>query len=1261
MPDESIKLVTTKNLDRFKTDIEEHGLGQVNADWNSESGVSQILNKPTSLPASDTTSSYSATGIVPVNGTAVAAALGTLDVASVGGSGKYISTISETDGKISATAADMPTSLPASDTTSAYSATGTAPVNGTAVAAALGTLDVSAVGGSGKYIQSISETDGKISATAANMPTSLPASDVYSWAKASTKPSYTASEVGAIATSAKGAASGVAELDSAGKVPSSQLPSFVDDVLEYDAKSSFPTTGETGKIYVDKTTNLTWRWSGTAYVEISPSLALGETSSTAYRGDRGKTAYTHATDSNRLTTAKSEGLYKIATTAEGHVKSVTAVAKSDITGLGIPAQDTTYSAATQSAAGLMSAADKTKLDGVATGAEVNQNAFSNVVVGSTTIAADGKTDTLTLVAGSNVTLTPDATNDKVTIAATDTTYSAATQSAAGLMSAADKTKLDGIASGAQVNAVTSVAGKTGAVTLAASDVGLGNVGNFKAVSTVASQGLTSTEQSNARANIGAGTSSLTIGTTGSTAAAGNHSHSAATTSAAGFMSATDKSKLDGIAEGATANTGTVTQVKVGSTAYNPTSGVVSLPAYPTTLPASDVYAWAKASTKPTYTASDVGAAASSHNQASNTINAMTGYSKPSSTSAIAATDTLNGAIGKLEKALDGKGTSSLTIGTTATTAAAGNHTHTTSIAASTGTNQITLAANTKYALTAGGTSYVFTTPPDTNTTYTNEELGNGFSVCYTEAEIADKVADLPDYKLTTNGQVSIRFANSVPNNATLNINSQGAKNIYYKNVRIASGIINAGDIATFVYDGGQYQLVFVDHTTATTSAAGLMSAADKTKLDGVATGATANIGTVTQVKVGTTAYNPSSGIVSLPAYPSVPVTSVAGKTGAVTLSASDVGLGNVGNFKAVSTAASQGLTTTEQTNARANLGLGTAATQDVTSTYSATGTAPVNGTAVASAIAASGGSPQVSVMPTADSSQLGKIYQYVGETGTYTNGYFYKCIENSGTYGWVNVMVQGDYPEIANWSWSNAPDEYVKKLVEAHRAGEINLCNYWAVGDERTVHLGEIKRTDGSTTFSGDMDEQDIVLILMDTATELTNADSTITGLFFVGQKECLSKTGRHGSGAVGGTYSNWGKSGIKSVLNSTTDGYSYYKALPVGIRELILKRNIGYKPRGGSSTTVESYITLFSQYQVLKTSTGATLSIGNKQLSHFKTTANRIKHIGNTAQYWWLIETSTTEPSSGMEYGQVINTSGALLNDVGPSSYRGVVPYFMI
>lgn len=145
--------------------------------------------------------------------------------------------------------------------------------------------------------------------------------------------------LGTAASKNVGTANGVAELDSNGKVPSSQLPSYVDDVLEYDSKSAFPATGESGKIYVAKDTNKTYRWSGTAYVEISESLALGETSSTAYRGDRGKVAYDHASSKG---SAFASGLYKITTNAEGHVTAAAAVVKSDITALGIPAQDTVY-------------------------------------------------------------------------------------------------------------------------------------------------------------------------------------------------------------------------------------------------------------------------------------------------------------------------------------------------------------------------------------------------------------------------------------------------------------------------------------------------------------------------------------------------------------------------------------------------------------------------------------------------------------------------------------------------------------------------------------------------------------------------------------------------------------------------------------------------------------------------------------------------------------------------------------------------------
>jgi len=104
----------------------------------------------------------------------------------------------------------------------------------------------------------------------------------------------------------QGGAKGIAELDTTGKVPSSQLPSFVDDVIEIaamkedyteaysDEAKQHPITPESGKIYILTTDNSTYRWSGSLYAPIRGDLVLGETSTTAYRGDRGKIAYDHS-------------------------------------------------------------------------------------------------------------------------------------------------------------------------------------------------------------------------------------------------------------------------------------------------------------------------------------------------------------------------------------------------------------------------------------------------------------------------------------------------------------------------------------------------------------------------------------------------------------------------------------------------------------------------------------------------------------------------------------------------------------------------------------------------------------------------------------------------------------------------------------------------------------------------------------------------------------------------------------------------------
>lgn len=138
-------------------------------------------------------------------------------------------------------------------------------------------------------------------------------------------------------------------------------------------------------------------------------------------------------------TAHSAGLYLITVDALGHVSSVTPVQKSDITALGIPGQDTTYSAATTSADGLMSSEDKTKLNGIASGAN-NYTHPSHTAQSSglykVTVDNQGHISGVTAVEKSDITA--------LGIPAQDTTYSAATTSSAGLMSASDKVKLDAV-------------------------------------------------------------------------------------------------------------------------------------------------------------------------------------------------------------------------------------------------------------------------------------------------------------------------------------------------------------------------------------------------------------------------------------------------------------------------------------------------------------------------------------------------------------------------------------------------------------------------------------------------------------------------------------------------------------------------------------------------------------------------------------------------------------------------------------------------
>lgn len=242
--------------------------------------------------------------------------------------------------------------------------------------------------------------------------------------------------------STKGQPGGLAELDSTGKVPAAQLPSYVDDVLEFSTKAQFPQTGETGKIYVSKDTNLTYRWTGTQYLEISQSLALGETPSTAYPGDKGKANRDALNSMHTKITS-----YLTPTTSTGELVKINyKYAAKDGLNYG-PLQDDNIDipSATTTNAGAMSAIDKGRLDdlynefgSIENPGDKLDSLPNNLVTGLDATSRNATSVTINykqsdLSAASNSYANPITKSQ---------TIPAATQSAAGVMTATDKQNLD---------------------------------------------------------------------------------------------------------------------------------------------------------------------------------------------------------------------------------------------------------------------------------------------------------------------------------------------------------------------------------------------------------------------------------------------------------------------------------------------------------------------------------------------------------------------------------------------------------------------------------------------------------------------------------------------------------------------------------------------------------------------------------------------------------------------------------------------------
>lgn len=327
----------------------------------------------------------------------------------------------------------------------------------------------------------------------------------------------------------KGKANGLASLDDSGKVPSTQLPSYVDDVLEFDQLDQLPKPGESGKIYVVTSTNLQYRWSGTDYVEISKSLALGETSSTAYPGDKGKTT----TD---IVNSLSDNLVNDVLVSQSDKNSVSLTIKS-----------------------------------------ITKNPVKK---NKELLLADGEpillTDNTPILLADNVDDgLYDQADDKLI------TINQASSFTAGVMSASDKTKLDGLKAQAEIdtsinnvqnNLTTHISNKSNPHSVTKVQVGLGNVDNTsdanKPISTATQNALNSkfnasdgnalkqrvdnipeliatditVDSDNDSVNISLDKASIVDGTLSGTTININ----SATTSKAGILVPTDKSKIDKI-------------------------------------------------------------------------------------------------------------------------------------------------------------------------------------------------------------------------------------------------------------------------------------------------------------------------------------------------------------------------------------------------------------------------------------------------------------------------------------------------------------------------------------------------------------------------------------------------------------------------------------------------------------------------------------------------------------------------------------------
>ena len=564
-----------------------------------------------------------------------------------------------------------------------------------------------------------------------------------------------------------------------------------------------------------------------------------------------------------------------------------------------PEQDTTYSPATTTDNGLMSSADKVKLNGIETGANnyvlpaTNGSNLGGVVVGENITVNSNGVISLT---GTNVTSALGFTPPRQ-----DTTYDVATTTDDGLMSSTDKVKLNGIENNANNYSLPeATASRLGGVKVG-SNISVANDGTISLTSgnVTSALGYTPPQQDTTydtmtASEIETGTSTAPRVVTAKVVA--DYVTEQVIALDTGVMSVTE-----GSANGTIDVDGTDVAVHgLGSAAYTASTAYAAASHNQAANTINAMTGYSKASSASAITASDTlnvaigklekaldgkqaagSYAAATHNHASSDVNAMTGYSKPSSTSAITTADSLNTAIGKLEKALDGKQASGNYLpanGTAAkATADASGNVITTTYATKSEVSAIPkFKIEVVQSLPATGdaaTIYLVVTGDESQNLYTEyiyvnnawEKLGTqtvDLSAYALKTEIPTAVSDLTNDLNFVTPSGSVAYATA----ATKDAKNQTIASTYIKEVSVS------GTTVTLKKGDNTTSTVTTQDTTydaATTSEDGLMSSTDKSKLDGIENGANnyslpaANGSDLGGVKVGNNISVANDGTISL--------------------------------------------------------------------------------------------------------------------------------------------------------------------------------------------------------------------------------------------------------------------------------------------------------------------------------------------------------------------------------------------------------------